>query len=287
MRYPEILSIRPDPVNIDWDEQRTMLYAVGLGAGADEADLPFVYEKGLKALPTMAAMLAGGSGDFFRLGAIDMVRLMHGEQRVHLHRPLPPAGRFRVQVRCLGVVDKGTDKGALLTLESAIADAASGEALATATSTLFCRGDGGCGAPSTGGLPERPVPSRPHDLEVALPTLPQQAAIYRLSGDRTDFHIDPAAARRSGFPRPILHGLCTWGIVGRAVLRGGCENDPDRVEALEGRFSAPVFPGETIVTRLWLDGPDVAFEARVAGRETVVLKNGYCRLRTIASSTDG
>ena len=103
--------------------------------------------------------------------------------------------------------------------------------------------------------------------------------IYRLSGDRTDFHIDPAAARRSGFPRPILHGLCTYGIVGRAVLRGACNNDPDRIERFEARFSAPVFPGETIVTRLWRDGREVAFEARVAERDAVVLRNGWALLR--------
>lgn len=198
MHYPEILSIQPAPVEIAWDEQRSLLYAVGLGAGADEADLPFVYEKGLQALPTMAVMLAGGSGDFFTKGGIDMTRLMHGEQRIHLLRPLPAAGRFRTQARCLGVVDKGAGKGALLIIESALSDADTGEPIGTTTSTLFCRGDGGCGAPSTGGLPERPVPGRPHDSEVAIATLPQQAAIYRLSGDRTDFHIDPAAARRSG-----------------------------------------------------------------------------------------
>lgn len=279
MRYPEILSIQPAPVEFDWDEQRTMLYAAGVGAGAEDGDLPFVYEKGLKALPTMAVMFAGGSGEFFVQGEIDMVHLMHGEQRIHLLRPLPASGRFRTQARCLGVVDKGAGKGALLMIESAFCDAITGEAIGTATSTLFCRGDGGCGAPAAGGLPERPVPLRGHDREVVLATLPQQAAIYRLSGDRTDFHIDPEAARRSGFPRPILHGLCTWGIVGRAVLKGACNNQPDRIESFEGRFSAPVFPGETIITRIWQDGRDIAFEASVAERGAVVLKNGYCRLR--------
>lgn len=279
MHYPEILSIQPAPVEIAWDEQRSLLYAVGLGAGADEADLPFVYEKGLQALPTMAVMLAGGSGDFFTKGGIDMTRLMHGEQRIHLLRPLPAAGRFRTQARCLGVVDKGAGKGALLIIESALSDADTGEPIGTTTSTLFCRGDGGCGAPSTGGLPERPVPGRPHDSEVAIATLPQQAAIYRLSGDRTDFHIDPAAARRSGFPRPILHGLCTYGVVGRAVLRDACANDPARIERFEARFSAPVFPGETIVTRIWRNGREIAFEARVAERDAVVLRNGWCLLR--------
>ena len=279
MRYPEILSIQPDPVEIEWDEQRTLLYAVGLGAGATEADLPFVYERQLQALPTMAVMLAGGSGEFFSQGGIDMNLLMHGEQRIHLLRPMPASGRFRTQARCLGVVDKGAGKGALLIIESTLADAFSGEAIGTTTSTLFCRGDGGCGAPSTGGLPERPVPSRPHDSEVALATLPQQAAIYRLSGDRTDFHIDPAAARRSGFPRPILHGLCTYGIVGRAVMQDACGNDPARIERFEARFSAPVFPGETIVTRLWHDGREVSFEARVAERDVLVLRNGWALLR--------
>jgi acyl dehydratase len=181
--------------------------------------------------------------------------------------------------RCLGVVDKGKDKGAVLNIECAVADAASGERYATSTMTLFCRGDGGFGGPTSGDLPLHPAPARPHDLEVAMPTLPQQAALYRLLGDTNPLHIDPDVARTVGFPGPILHGLCTYGIACRAIMRACCDDDPARIERFDVRFSLPVYPGETITTRIWRDGSDLSFECLVAERGATVIRNGFCKLR--------
>jgi acyl dehydratase len=278
MHYPEILAIRPDPVEFAYDDQFTMLYALGLGCGVDQGDLRFVYEKDLQALPTMAVMMAGASGAFLTEGGIDYTMIVHGEQRLTIHRPLPPTGRMISDARLLSVIDKGADKGALLNIASDVRDAG-GTHYATATMTLFCRGDGGFGGPTEGELTLAPVPDRAPDLEVAIPTLPQQAAIYRLTGDRNPLHIDPDMATRVGFKAPILHGLCTYGIAGRAILRACCNNDPARIAGLDARFSSPVYPGETVTTRIWRDGNAVAFECVVAARGVTVIKSGACRLR--------
>ncbi|MBW8785230.1 MAG: MaoC family dehydratase N-terminal domain-containing protein [Novosphingobium sp.] len=279
MKYPEILAITPPPGEFAYDEQFTILYAVAVGAGADRDELPFVYEKDLRALPTMAVMMGQGSGAFLTGGGIDYARIVHGEQRLTIHHPVPPRGRMTSRSKCLGVVDKGADKGALLIVESTVEDAATGVHHATGIATLFCRGDGGFGGPRAGELPLEPRPERSPDLEVVLPTLPQQAAIYRLTGDRNPLHIDPEAATAAGFRRPILHGLCTYAIACRAILQGCCGNDPALIERFDARFSAPVFPGEAIVTRIWHDGRRIAFECVVAEREAMVIRNGFCLLR--------
>jgi acyl dehydratase len=279
MRYPEILTIAPEPAEFAYDAKFTMLYALGLGCGVGPDELKFVYEKELQALPTMAVMMAQASGEFLDKGDIDYTMIVHGEQRLRLHAPLPPTGRMASEARLLSVIDKGRDKGALLNVESTVRDPA-GTLYATAISTLFCRGDGGFGGSSEGELTLKPVPERAPDFVVAIPTLPQQAAIYRLSGDRNPLHIDPAMATRAGFPGPILHGLCTYGIAGRAILRACCGNDPAGIASLDARFSAPVYPGETVTTRIWRDGDEVAFECVVAERGATVIKNGACGLRT-------
>lgn len=278
MHYPEILAIRPEPVPFAYDDQYTMLYALGLGCGAQPDELDFVYERNLKALPTMAVMMGGASGDFLDKGGIDYTMIVHGEQRLRLHRPLPATGRMVSDARLLSVIDKGGEKGALLNIESDVRDEA-GTHYATSTMTLFCRGDGGFGGPTEGELTLEPVPERAPDFEVAIPTLPQQAALYRLLGDRNPLHIDPEMATRVGFKGPILHGLCTYGIAARAILRACCDNDPARIESLDVRFSSPVYPGETVTTRIWRDGNAVAFECVIAERGATVIRNGGCRLR--------
>jgi acyl dehydratase len=181
--------------------------------------------------------------------------------------------------RLVSVIDKGREKGALLNVASDVRDEA-GVLYATTTMTLFCRGDGGFGGPSEGELTLAPPPGRAPDHEVSIPTLPQQAAIYRLLGDRNPLHIDPAMATRVGFKGPILHGLCTYGIACRAVMRACCDNDPARIASFEGRFSAPVFPGDTVTTRIWRDGDAVSFECVVADRQATVIRSGSCRLRS-------
>lgn len=257
----------------------TILYALGIGCGNDPTDpddLPYVYEEGLRALPTMAVVL-GYPGFWLKdpKTGVDWKRLLHGEQGIVIHRPLPPAGAVIGRTRVTEIVDKGAGKGALLFSERDVLDKATGDLLCTLTSTTFLRGDGGFGGPS-GPVPEpHRLPERAADLSVDLPTLPQAALIYRLSGDYNPLHADPAVAAAAGFPRPILHGLCTFGVAGRAILKACCGNDPTKLKRLQVRFSAPVFPGEAIHTEIWTDGATISFRARAIERDLVVLNNGF------------
>ena len=278
MKYPEILAINPPPAVFAYDDAYTMGYALAVGCGGEPDELSFVYERILVALPTMAVTMAPGIGDFITQGGLEFRKILHGEQRLTIHQPLPPTGEMMTQARCLSVIDKGPDKGALLNIECTVAGK-DGTLHATMISTLFCRGDGGFGGPGTGELTLPAPPDRPHDLAIALPILPQQAALYRMLGDRNPLHIDPAAAASVGFAGPILHGLCTYAIAARAILKGCCDNDPQRIARFDARFASPVYPGETLVTYIWRDGDEIAFECRVAERNAVIIRNGFCRLR--------
>ena len=278
MRFPEILSIRPEPVVSSYSAKDTILYALGVGMGADPAELPFVYEKALRVLPSMSAVQGRGFEKILVEGGIDFTMLLHGEQRLRIHKLLPPAGRIVTSARCLSVIDKGAGKGALLNVECTIADAAKGDLYSTLITTLFCRGDGGFDGPTDGALMPHEVPASPHDREVLLKTRPDQAILYRLTGDRNPLHIDPAFAAQAGFEKPVLHGLCTYGFACRALLQAYCDLDPTRMKSLDVRFSSPVFPGETIVTRMWKRGPTVSFECAVAERPVTVIRNGRCEL---------
>lgn len=256
----------------------TILYALGVGLGADPLDarqLRFVYEEDLLALPTMAVVL-GAPGFWLKEQdtGVDWVRVLHGEQGLVLHRPLPPEGTAIGRTRVTGILDKGADKGALIYSEKVLIDKASGETVATTTSTTFARGDGGFGGPTGPSPRPHPIPERSPDLACDLPTVPQAALIYRLSGDRNPLHADPEVARAAGFKAPILHGLCTLGVAGHALLKSCCDYDPARFRSLKLRFSAPVYPGETVRTEMWRDGAIVSFRSRVVERDVVVLDNG-------------
>lgn len=261
----------------------TMLYALGLGLGADPLDqrqLRFVYEHDLLALPTMAVVLAP-VGFFWKEAdvGVDWKKLLHGEQGFVLHKPIPAEGELIGRTRITEIVDKGADKGALAFIERTISDAATGEKIASLTSTSFLRGDGGFGGPS-GPTPEpHQLPTRAPDAVFEQKTLPQQALIYRLSGDYNPLHADPEVATHAGFRQPILHGLCSLGVAGHAILRTACDYDPAQFKSLKLRFSSPVYPGETIRTEMWIDGADVSFRARVVERDIIVLNNG---LATVA-----
>jgi acyl dehydratase len=180
--------------------------------------------------------------------------------------------------RITQIIDKGADKGALILQERTVTDQATGEALATLTSTTFGRGDGGFGGPSEGGRPVHQLPEREPDEACDLATLPQAALIYRLSGDYNPLHADPKVARSANFEAPILHGLCTLGVASHAILKTQCGYDPTRFKSLSLRFSAPVYPGETIRTEIWRDGDVVSFRARVVERDVVVLNNGRAEI---------
>jgi acyl dehydratase len=265
-----------------YDARDTMLYALGVGAGRDPmdaAELPFVYEDGLRALPTMAVVLAY-PGFWLKNPetGVNWRQVLHGEQGLVLHAPLPVSGTVTGRTRVTSVIDKGAGKGALLFSERQVVEKASGTLLATLTSTTFLRGDGGFGGPSGPTPAPHVLPERAPDAALDLPTAPGLALIYRLSGDYNPLHADPKVATAAGFPRPILHGLCTYGIAGRAVLRLACDNDPARLKSFRVRFSAPVFPGETIRTEIWREGTQISFRCSVPERGIVVLNNGHAEI---------
>jgi acyl dehydratase len=254
-----------------------ILYALGVGLGRrpdDPAELRFLYEEGLRMLPSMASVLAhpGLWMAAPELG-IDWRRLLHGAQGVRIHAPLPTSGEVVGTTRVTDVVDRGPGKGALIYQTREIHDGEGGH-LATATITTFARGDGGCGGTRDDTPKPHVLPERPADLRESLTTIPQIHLIYRLLGDRHPIHVDPDFARSLGFEGPILAGLCTYGIAGHALLRRVCP-DPGRLAALEARFSAPAYPGETIETEIWDEGEGVyGFRARAVERDAVVLDNG-------------
>jgi acyl dehydratase len=208
------------------------------------------------------------------------VRIVNGEQSVTLHQPLKPTGTVIGKTRVLEVIDKGQGKGAVVYAERKVIDKATGALIATVTQNTFCRADGGFGGPPRESPPVHKIPERAPDLTCDLGTRPEQAMIYRLSADRNPLHIDPEIARAAGYPRPIFHGLGTFGVVGHALLKSVCGYDPTRVRSFAGRFSAPVFPGETIRTEFWRDGDIVSFRASVPDRNVVVMNNGRAKVTT-------
>ena len=256
----------------------TILYALSIGFGADPLDprqLDFVDgHRALKAAPSMAVVLANAG--FWAAGdtGIDALRVVHGEQSITLHAPLPTEGEIIGRTRVTGLIDKGAGRGALMYSQKQVLDG-DGRLLATTDSTTFLRGDGGFGGPDGPVKPPHPAPVGDPDVTVDLPTRPEQALYYRLNGDDNPLHADPDFAARAGFPRPILHGLCTMGVVVHALLQALCDYDPGRLRAVGLRFSAPVFPGETIRTEIWRNG---GFRARVLGREGLVVSNGLAEV---------
>lgn len=285
--YDKAKAWRSGEVRQSYGARDTILYALGLGLGSDPLDpqqLRYVYEKELVALPTMAAVLAS-PGAWMRerteLG-IDFLRLVHGEQGVTIHRPLAAAATVVGESRVVRLVDKGEGKGAVLHVEKQLRDAGDGALLATAEQVLFLRGDGGFSRGAGGDAPAEappPMPESAPDAVLALPTRPEAALVYRLSGDLNPLHAEPAVAGKAGFARPILHGLATWGMAGRALVQLSCGHDPARLTALRARLTAPVYPGETLVLEAWRkSAQDIAFRMRVQERDVVVLNNGSARV---------
>jgi acyl dehydratase len=282
IQYDKLKS-RPFPVlEHAYSQKDTMLYALGLGLGLDPMDedqLRFVYEDGLKALPTMAVVLAyPGFWAKEPDTGLDWPKILHGEQWLKVHKPLPPQGTMTGKTRITEILDKGAGKGALIFSEREIRDKASNELYATVGGVSFARGDGGFGGPS-GPQPEpHKLPERVPDKAYDFKTSPQAALVYRLSGDMNPLHADPKVATGAGFKQPILHGLCTYGVVGFGLLKLACGGNPSRLKSMQVRFSSPVFPGETIRTEAWLDGSVVSFRARVVERDIVVLNNGRAEI---------
>ena len=268
---------RFDPVTEIYDERRTILYALGVGAAATgaESDLQLVYEKELKALPSMAVILAGEPMWMSdpRTG-ITFTHVLHGEQGLTLEKPLPARGTLVGQTSIEGLYDKAA-KGAVLVMKRELREADSGTLVATVRSSAFMRADGGFGGSSEGQAAPHPMPQREPDVAVSLSTRVDQAVVYRLSGDFNPLHVDPEVAKQAGFPKPILHGLCSYGIACRAIVTALCDANPDRLTRFDVRFSTPVFPGETLITEIWRESPGhAAFRVKIAERGVVALSNG-------------
>jgi acyl dehydratase len=278
IRYPEVLAIAEPGRPFSWTDRETMLYALAIGMGGDPdngEELPFVYERNLKAVPTLATVVAWGANIGPEKIGLNRALTVHGEESITWHRPMPAAGSVIASSRVVAAYDKG-QKGAVIEREMQLRDV-DGTLLVSLLRTAFARGDGGFGGPSETPPPHQ-VPTRAADLVLEFATRPDQALLYRLCGDRNPLHADPAAAKAGGFPRPILHGLCTYGICCRAILQAYCGFEPERMRTLTARFSAPVLPGDRIAVRLWKDHDIVSFEASVPGRDVIVIKNGRSRI---------
>jgi acyl dehydratase len=271
-----LLAMPPIPARQAWSVRDTMIYALGIGA----SELDFVYEDGLKPLPMMCCVL-GYPGFIWQKPEFGMTwqKIVHAEQAIEIHGAVPVEGTITADTIVERIVDKGAAKGALITTSRRILDG-DGNHFATVRSTSIARGDGGFGGDSSAPPPTAMPDDRAPDITLSLPTADTQALLYRLSGDYNPLHIDPAVARTGGFERPILHGMCTYGVAGRALIASLCANDPTRLVSMACRFSAPVYPGETIRTEIWNDASGKArFRARVEERDVIVLNNGSVEFR--------
>ncbi len=281
--YDNVMSKVETDLRFRYTDKDTMLYALGIGMGRDPLDakeLPFVYEQGepLRTVPTLATVLVP---EVFPVGlGWDYTQILHGEQRLELFRPLPPAADLLINKRVVDVFDRGAKNGAMFLLEAEGRLASDDTALFRIGCTVMARGDGGFGGPRGKGPPPHRPPRREPDLSCDIETRPDQALLYRLTGDRNPLHAEPARARAVGFERPIMHGLCTFGIACRAVLKTICDYDFALIQQFDARFSAPVLPGDTITTDMWQDGNVVSFTCSVRDRDAEVLRNGKCVLRT-------
>jgi acyl dehydratase len=275
---PDAVGAKSQPGEKRWDSKDAILYALGVGCGVD--DLPFDTEntKGVQqqVLPTMGVVLGvAGGGAYDAVGEINWTMLVHGEQAIELHRPIPVEGNVRSVTTVTGIYDKGS--GAVLATETESVDAGTGEPLFTTRSAAFIRGAGGWGGDRGPTGPRPTAPEREPDHVVKYQTGIDQALIYRLSGDRNPLHSDPSFAEAAGFDRPILHGLCTYGFTGRALLSALCDNDPARFKSMEARFTSPVFPGDELTISIWrTDDGEAVFQTRRPG-DVVVVDNGLCR----------
>ncbi len=271
------------PTTFSWSDDDVILYHLGIGAGdppTDPGELRYCYEGDLHTLPTYATipqfsmMMSMGVADGME---IDLSRVLHGEHEIVVHDQIPTSGTVTQSGRITDIYDKG--KGALVLIEIVSVLEKTGEPIFTNRASIFVRGEGGFGG-EPGPAPAAGPPDRDPDHVVACPTLPQQALLYRrASGDLTPLQVDPGFALFAGFDRPILHGLCTYGIVGKAVVDHALGSQPERVASFAARFSGVVFPGETVLTRIWEEEDRVSVVAEVEERGVVVLSNGVVGVR--------
>jgi len=283
----EELAHTPEEIPGSYTDRDSLLYAVAIGMSRDPYDmkeLEYTCETvGNRVVPTAATVLTKPSrrpsGDRQPLmSKINFALMLHGEQRLTVHQPLPPAAETLISNGTKGVYDKGEGKGALIVNETNV-KLADGAPLYTVSSTLFCRGDGGFGGQADGAPEPHVLPERAPDAVCEMPGRVDQAMVYALCGDRNPLHRDPEFAKKAGFDIPILHGLCSYGIACHGVLKTMLDYDQTRMTGFDVRFSSPVFPGETQVVEMWEDGNVISFRVRIKERDVISINNGKCTVK--------
>lgn len=276
---PDAVGATSGPTESSWRSKDGLLYAVGVGAGQDPLDrreLPFFGENSIdvdqRILPTMVVTLPNVSGAFASIGSFNPAMLVHGEERIVLHREVPVEGTVSTVAEITAIWDKG--KGAVVEVTSTSTLAGETDPLFEVVMSAFIRGEGGFGGERGPSGPRNLAPDRDPDAVLVAPTRPEQALVYRLSGDRNPLHSDPSFAALAGFDRPILHGLCTYGFTGRMLLHELCGSDPARFRSMEGRFSSPVVPGEELSVHVWNTAAGAAVFQTFASGDRVVLDAG-------------
>ena len=279
INYDEIMSMTSENVEISYSDKDSILYSLGVGLGNDPmnmAELKYVYENSQVALPSMATNFQYHSPLLLKAN-INFILVVHGEQKLSFSNPLPVSGDFISNAKVIGCYDKGAGKGAIIDVETTINLKKDNTEICKLVSTTFARGDGGFGGPES---PKSEIfrPEGDPDFVHEIKTKPDQALIFRLSGDFNPLHSDPNFAKTAGFEKPILHGMCTYGIACRSLGESVGEGDTKRLKKFDCRFSSPVYPGETIVTEMWKNNNKVYYQSKVKERDKIVIKNGVSEI---------
>ena len=275
INYDEIMNLTSENVEISYSDKDSILYSLGIGLGNDPMnlnELKYVYENSQSVLPSMATNFQYHSPLLLKTN-INFIMVVHGEQRLSITNALPVSGDFIANAKVIGCYDKGPARGAIIEVETTVKNKKNNEEICKLVSTTFARGDGGFGGPDS---PKKEIfiPDGEPDYVSEVSTKPDQALIFRLSGDYNPLHSDPNFAKAAGFEKPILHGMCTYGIACRSLVNEICENDASKLERFDCRFSSPVYPGETIITEMWKKDKMIYFNSKVKERDKLVLKNG-------------
>ena len=275
INYDEIMNLTSENVEISYSDKDSILYSLGIGLGNDPMnlnELKYVYENSQSVLPSMATNFQYHSPLLLKTN-INFIMVVHGEQRLSITNALPVSGDFIANAKVIGCYDKGPARGAIIEVETTVKNKKNSEEICKLVSTTFARGDGGFGGPDS---PKKEIfiPDGEPDYVSEVSTKPDQALIFRLSGDYNPLHSDPNFAKAAGFEKPILHGMCTYGIACRSLVDKICENDASKLKRFDCRFSSPVYPGETIITEMWKKDKMIYFNSKVKERDKLVLKNG-------------
>lgn len=283
--YEKLLALNVPEKTVHYTAKDCQLYALSLGLGSnpiDSVELGFVYEKNLKVLPSLSMTLAH-PGFWARDldSGLDWVKILHAGQSMTLHEPLPSDADIVARSRIVDVIDKGEGKGALVYFERQLIDQQNGTLYCTMVQTMFCRGDGGMGGNEALKPVVHRIPQRSADAIDVQQTSPQMALLYRLNGDMNPLHADPDIATKAGFERPILQGLASFGVACASVIKLCCDHEPKRMLSMDCRFSAPVYPGETLRTEVWNEAEGIYFRVSIDGRDAHAIDNGFVSLRPV------